>query len=315
MKQIPIMKPLLPTFDKIRPYLERIDESRYYSNWGPLVKEYEARLEEKFGEPVVSASNCTTALTACLLATDSNGSINVPSWTFCATINAVCAAEKEPNFVETGVSCDLPVAALGEIINPCGAIAVDAAAGFDSYGKEKRSYEVPHVFSTHCTKAFCTGEGGFIVCNDKDFLDRVRVILNNGFSPTRSVDGPGINGKMSEYHAAVGLAELGGWGEKREKWLEIQYWYGDDKSWVNSTHHVKLDVPAALVVEKLAAKGVQARTSWYGCHKYPAYASFPQTNLSVTEDLMDKTIFLPKYIGMTKEDVEYVEQSLEECLA
>lgn len=345
---IPIMRPLLPTADKIMPYLERIDKRRFYSNWGDLNSEYERRLSQLFNCHVVTCSSATAGLTAALMAAlpfdyKTRAMVGMPSWTFCATASAIFSAGFRPlmcdvdsdDIISTssagGCQAFVVVAPLGKPANGWDVFAehyktpvvIDAASGFDSY-KNVKIGNAPVVISTHCTKVFGTGEGGFVLSKDKDSIDKIRRITNQGMMADKSISELGINAKLSEYHAAVGLAELDGWEEKRGRWIEIQKWYGDDKPYANSTHSVLLDAPAAPIVEKLLLKGIQARVSWYGtCHKQDAFTKVwfdgmdgdgeIHMPMDRTDMLAERTIFLPKYIGMTKQDVGYVKRSLEEC--
>ena len=67
---IPMGVPLLPPAEKLLPYLKRIDESRWYTNCGPLVREYEERMSQLFNCYVCATSSCTSGLTAALIAMD-----------------------------------------------------------------------------------------------------------------------------------------------------------------------------------------------------------------------------------------------------
>jgi dTDP-4-amino-4,6-dideoxygalactose transaminase len=334
---IPIMKPQLPTFDKIVPYLRKIDSNHWYSNSGPLVREYERRLEKLFKCPVVSASSATSVLTASIIALGlPKGSlIACPSWTFAATPAAIVAAGHVPYFMDVDVRDHMiingkegcPVVAMVMVI-PFGIAntfniktsiptVVDASAAFDFVSTSSLVNDIPVVFSTHCTKVFSTGEGGFVACQDKKFLEDVKTILNHGIdAQTRQVPFTGINGKLSEYHAAVGLAELDGWERKKEKWQEVQALYGilEGSSYtaVNSTHLVS--VPDAVEVQKIMqGHGIQTRVAWYGCHDQPVYKDFPRDVLPVTEHLMRTQLAVPKYIGMSEEDVEHIHNCLKLC--
>ena len=327
---INIMRPLLPTADKIYPYLRRIDSSHHYSNNGPLNQEYEQRLSEIYNCYVVTTSSATSGLTAALLAVikpTRNTSIAVPSWTFVASVSAIISAGFSPAICDVN---DHDILDLNEIpemqgymfVAPFGkpvvclsnTTVIDAASGFDSYQTAFIS-DVPVVISTHCTKIFGTGEGAFILTKSKYIADMIRRISNQGMLPDKSVSEPGINAKMSEYHAAVGLAELDGWNAKRQRWMQIAEWYGDETPYATSTRSILLEHPAAPIVKLLESKGVQARTSWYGtCHKQEPFRKYAVTPLPRTDMLAERTIFLPKFIGMTKEDVNYIRSSLEECL-
>lgn len=349
---IDIMKPLLPSYDKIEPYIKRIDESRRYSNWGALNEEYEYRLSKIFNCHVVTCSSATSGITAALMAIlpfnhQTRAMVGMPSWSFCATASAIFSAGFRPLICDVHDDDILSVSHAGGcqayvVVAPLGKpldlsfwdrfvgehhytpVVIDAASGFDSFQNTKIGNS-PVVISTHCTKVMGTGEGGFILSQDKNLIEKIHRITNQGMLPDKSISELGINAKLSEYHAAVGLASLDEWDERRKQWMEIQQWYRDVKPYANSTHSVLLDVPAAQVVERLALKGIQARTSWYGtCHKQDVYTKvwcqdmgldgkihMPMTR---TDMLAERTIFLPKYIGMTHDEVEYVKKSLQECL-
>src|SRR5204862_6418738 len=65
-----------------------------------------------------------------------------------------------------------------------------------------------HVFSFHVTKPFAVAEGGIVTAGDPVVADRLRSLINFGFDETRTSLVPGLNGKMSELHAAMALAML-----------------------------------------------------------------------------------------------------------
>jgi dTDP-4-amino-4,6-dideoxygalactose transaminase len=338
--KVPYQRPLLPTADKIAPYLERIDDNRYYSNSGHLVLEFEQRLADLFGAPCVTASSATSALTACLLALDlPKGSfIACPSWTFVATPASIVAAGHIPYFfdccedgISTVASATWDCSAI-VLVAPFGApvgsskllsgyinipILIDAAAGFDAFSTVCKPGKIPVVISTHATKTFGTGEGGFVTCSDEPFLKRVRNILNFGMNEKREIETCGLNGKMSEYHAAVGLAGLDEWKSKRIDWIQKKLWYAGEITChhiAQSTMAVRLNVPAAPIVEKLVAHGIEAKHGLYGCHTKDAFKNYPRTSLSITEDLIDKTVYLPFSVDLREEEIHYVCKTLREIL-
>lgn len=304
-------KPLLPTADKLRPYLERIDKSRWYSNYGELNAEYQSRLAELFGAPCVTGSSATSLITATLMALElPRGSlVAMPSWTFPATASAVVSAGLVPYFVDVDKYGELSFQSLEPIrdkikaviyVSPFGApinmgridlfvgtsnipVVIDAAAAFDAFSTvhkttlfermiateaARTSLVYPVVISTHATKAFGTGEGGFVTCHDAPLLEKIRRITNFGLTPERRIEYTGLNAKFSEYHAAVGLASLDEWPEKRLKLLEAVRPYGLD-----------------YAVTQVLVRG-QGKMGVYGCHQHKAYADYPRTELPVTEDLI-----------------------------
>lgn len=287
------MKPQLPTADKILPYLRRIDESRTYSNFGELNAEYQDRLGDLFGAPCVTGSSATSLITATLMAYDlPKGSlVAMPSYTFPATAAAVVNAGFKPFFFDC---CEDGVAAVGDaplycnaiiLVSPFGAplnidalemtakrgnipIIIDAAAGFDAFSTICNPINFPVIISTHATKSLCTGEGGFVTCHDAALLERVRRITNFGLTPDRRIEYNGMNAKFDEYHAAVGLASLDEWPEKRKMLLEAVKPYG---------------LGYAVTQVPVRGKGVLGR---YGCHPHKAYENCPRTSLPVTEELI-----------------------------
>lgn len=293
-----IVKPLLPTADKILPYLRRIDQSRDYCNFGQLNSEYQERLGNMFSAPVITFSSATAGITASLLALGlKRGSfVACPSWTFCATPLAIIMAGHIPYFVDCNengkVTEDILQTSLDRkkidaaiIVSPCGApieipdmnipIVADSAGGFDTV----KAGNHLSVVSTHGTKVFGTGEGGFVICKDKNLLERVRSITNFGMNEIRQVEILGFNAKLSEYHAAVGLAELDGWADKREKYLRKTKIYG-------------LNYATSLV----AVEKGHGRNGVYGCHMHESFKDYPRTLLPITEMLMNKTSFVSVYI-------------------
>lgn len=342
-EMIPLCRPLLPGAAKIAPYWERIDRNRYYSNTGPLALELEERLGRLFSAPCVSASSATSALTATLLALrlPKGSRVAVPSWTFSATPAAIVAAGHIPCFVDVDKDGKpkqfSPAAKAAVIVAPFGdpldtvrwdrfsekikiPVIIDAAAGFDTFSTVCRPGKCPVVISTHATKVFGTGEGGFVTCQDSELLREVRRICNFGITEEREVRICGINAKMSEYHAAVGLAELDGWKEKRGRWMEVSKWYEDGFGPLGSesalsTCHLHVPSPAVdMLISTLARQGIQAGRARYGCHRLAAYAAFPSADLPVTEELMGKTVMLPMFVDMTKEQVQRVGMTVHEVL-
>jgi dTDP-4-amino-4,6-dideoxygalactose transaminase len=244
---IPVCKPRLPRAERLLPYLREMDESRWYSNHGPLNRRLEVRLAEHAGAAsgqTVLAANATAALTATLLALDRKpGSICLlPSWTFAASGHAVVGAGFTPWFVDveaaTGVldpiaamraaaeapgelGAVLVVAPFGKPVDTAGwehfrrvagvPVVLDAAAAFDTV----RASTIPTVVSLHATKMVGVGEGAFIVWSDSNGVEAIRERTNFGFSGSREARFPALNAKLSEYAAAVGLAAFDEWPETR----------------------------------------------------------------------------------------------------
>lgn len=247
---VAVARPRLPSADAVLPYLQRIDAARWYSNFGPLLNEFEARLADRFASSaqIVTATNATQALTLTLMAMDlpKGGYVAMPSWTFVATAHAVVQAGLKPWFVdvdpqtwmlEPAVVADLvrkhpgeiaaavPVWAFGAAPDQnawiafreaCGVrVVVDAAAAFDTLHDAR----LPAVVSLHATKVLGVGEGGFLVTEDAELAHRVKRMTTFGFHDSRDSQIAATNAKLSEYAAAVGLAAFDAWPAERLRWM------------------------------------------------------------------------------------------------
>ncbi len=359
---LPVARPLLPTADALLPYLRRIDTARWYSNFGPLCERFAYELETHLCVPngtLILVSNATVGLALALAETarpDGRYCL-VPAWTFVATAHAVHEAGYDPFFVDVdpqtwALTPDLARAALARVpgpvagvmpVAPFGApfdiaawdrfaeetgipVVVDAAAAFDTL----RPGRSPAVVSLQATKVLGVGEGGFVVCSDRALALRIRQAANFGFLGRREAEIPGTNGKMSEYHAAVGLAALGAWPETRRRLLGVAGAYaetlsripgvtlqpGFGRDWTSMTCIVAFDAPVqAAVAEALAAAGIETRAWWgVGPWAQPAFRERPRTAVTVTERLAERTLGLPFAVDLDRCAVDRVGAALDVAL-
>lgn len=359
-KKIPIMRPLLPKAEKILPFLQEIDANRWYSNFGPLTFRFEEKMAELFGvtsSALITVSNGTAAMSTLLRAMDiEKGTFCiVPSWTFVATPAAAVEAGLVPYFVDVDktswviepeelkqhirlvpgkVGAVIVVSAFGQPVSVSAwdkfteetgiPVIIDAAAAFDTVLQfpETKVGNTPVMISLHATKTFGIGEGGIVISQNKQMLHRARQLTNFGFAPSREIVLPGVNAKLSEYSAAIGLAGLEYWPEKRQKWVELTKNYMDafaeerstivshrlTTDWVSSTCNVIVP-PNCIenVIEQLGYAGIEARKWWIkGCHQQRAYLQYPRFALPVTEMLSNTVMALPFSIDLTKEEISYI---------
>ena len=253
-RMIPVARPLMPGSTRLMPYLQQIDQSRVYSNFGPLVRSLEARLAAHFAMPigsVLTVANATLGLTLALQALGApKGSLCLlPSWTFAASAHAAVMAGLRPYFFDVDpetwallpdmalhalesrtnrqIGAVMPVAPFGHPIDIAAwdrfaertrvAVVIDAAAGFDAL----RPGITPAVVSLHATKVLGAGEGGFVVTRDKHIIAEIQRRSNFGFSGAREARVISTNAKMSEYSAAIGLASLDAWDETRARFHAV----------------------------------------------------------------------------------------------
>jgi dTDP-4-amino-4,6-dideoxygalactose transaminase len=252
MSFLHIMRPKLPSADRLAPYLRSIDASRTYSNFGPLALSLEDRLSEHYGlvqGTVTTVANATLGLAIALAAQHPPpGSLCViPAWTFVASAHAALMAGLVPYFVDVeretwAIDADKLVVELARAPAPVGAVmpvvpfgmplefakweafrsragvavVIDAAAAFDSLIPGA----VPSVVSLHATKVLGIGEGGFVISTDPSMAREVRMRANFGFHGSRQAQAVAFNAKLSEYHAAVGHAALDEWEQTRVEWSD-----------------------------------------------------------------------------------------------
>jgi len=243
---IPVARPLLPTADMVLPYLQGIDEQRWYSNWGPLLIAFEARLKARLAPQnhLTTVANATQglALTLTALGLPTGSLVALPSWTFVATAHAVLQAGLTPWFLDVdedswSLTTDILGQALKHAPGPVSAaiavapfgrpldyavwtefsrteglpVVIDAAAAFDTV----HDASLPTVVSLHATKVLGVGEGGFVACSDEALVERLRGLTSYGFKGSRESQYPATNAKLSEYAAAVGMASLDIWPTTR----------------------------------------------------------------------------------------------------
>jgi dTDP-4-amino-4,6-dideoxygalactose transaminase len=354
---IPIMRPKLPAAASLAPYLDAIDAARIYSNFGPLSRALEERFAARFNLPaanVTTVANATLGLTLVLAALGAQpGTLcAMPAWTFVASAHAAVMAGLTPYFIDVDpetwaldpgglaeaiaqapapVGAVMPVVPFGcpidvaawDRFRACSRVPVviDAAAGFDALVPGA----VPAVVSLHATKVLGTGEGGFVMSTDAAITREIQIRANFGFAGTREAVLPAGNAKLSEYHAAVGLAALDEWSEARNDWIVVAQTYRDalsqsnrvrfqsgfGQSWIASTCVIGLEGPVDRVEALLARSGIETRQWWgVGAHAHAATRAFPRTALPATEALAKSTIALPFSRDLRRADIERVAECL-----
>jgi dTDP-4-amino-4,6-dideoxygalactose transaminase len=345
---INIMAPKLPTFASYKHYLEEIDHSGKYSNFGPLTKSLEARIADYLDIPpscVISLANATLALEGAIQTSPGYKSSDwvIPSWTFSAT---AMAAERSgikyrfgdidhdwilqekyqtSNHIEV-----LPFGSAPQSSSSRTTRIVDAAASFDAIcgiGGSKIGNS-GFVVSLHATKILPAGEGAFFFANNPLWVEKIRNWANFGFDQNRNSVTVGTNAKMSEYAAAIALASLDEWTEVRAEWkyqneialrisekLDIEVHSAMKKGlaspyWIIDLKDAGLKHNA---VKFLTAGGVETRDWWKsGCHSMPFFTHIGTDGLEMTDKVASTTLGLPMHRNMSLEDFEVIEKILVE---
>lgn len=234
-----VTRPFLPPLEEFIPYLEKIWESRWLTNAGPFHEALELALAEYLGVKHLSLfTNGTIALVTALQTLRISGEVITTPYSFAATSHSLLwnnirpvfadidpkTCNLDPHRIEAAITphttAIMPVHCYG---NPCAVEQIQRIA--DTYGL-KVIYDAAHAFgvkyrgrsllehgdlsvlSFHATKVFNTFEGGAIVCPDAKTKQRIDYLKNFGFADEVTIMAPGINGKMNEFQAALGLLQL-----------------------------------------------------------------------------------------------------------
>lgn len=239
IKPIYVTQPDLPPLEEFLPFLENIWESKVLTNGGPMHQQLEKALCDHLGvEHLALFANGTIALVTALQALRITGEVITTPYSFVATAHSLLWNGIKPVFVDVDpntlnmdpsrieaaitphTTAIMPVHCYG---HPCDVDAIqkiadiynlkviyDAAHAFgvqDAHGSVLNHGDLS-VLSFHATKVFNTFEGGAIVCPDAKTKQRIDHLKNFGFVDEVTVVAPGINGKMCEFNAALGLLQL-----------------------------------------------------------------------------------------------------------
>lgn len=351
----PFQRPDFPTPDIWLPHLQSSYAQHWFSNNGPAVLALEKTLTDYFGRPTILTSNGTDAITIALLALPRPGPVLLPSFTFPATLMAVRLAGCEPVVIDVDpVTWELSIAtvaaALDNLTEPPVAVLsvrcfglcrdqrplerflaergipllIDAAASLGG----KASPDVlagqqglAECFSLHATKVFAVGEGGVLV-GDADLLSRARAAGN--FALREGIpQGWGCNAKMSEFHAAIGLAQWQRLPNALARRQQLACHYADffkvrlgqfgwqipaldvvqSSPWQAFPLLLATNSERQVIEERLAAVGIQTRRYYTpSLHQLALSGMRTVVPCPVAESLAERMLCLPMYSDMTTEE-------------
>jgi dTDP-4-amino-4,6-dideoxygalactose transaminase len=343
-------------------FIQRVNDildRRWLTNNGYYVQELEKSIAKKLKvKHCIAVCNCTVGLEIAIRALGLTGEVIVPAFTFIATAHALLWLGIKPVFCDIapyshnidphqieklitsqttgilgvhlwGIACDIDkLTAVARRYNL--KLLFDAAHAFScSYkGRMIGNFGNAEVFSFHATKFFNTLEGGAIVTNDDDLAKQIRLMKNFGFGG--DVLSLGINGKMNEISAAMGLTGL----ESIDEFTTINYrnykHYQDalsdvpgvflkmyDETEQCNYQYIVLEIDDLVtgisrdqIMEILLAENVAARRYFYPpCHHVEPYRSSSCYNglqLPVLEKLSQRTLVLPSGTAIGQTDIETI---------
>ena len=351
-----VTQPSLPPMEEFTEYLRQIWDNKIITNNGPFHKQFENELADYLGVKYLSLfANGTLALVTALQALRITGEVITTPFSFVATTHALWWNKISPVFadiesdfcnlnperIESAITPQttaiMPVHVYG---NPCN---IDAIQKIAEVYNLKVIYDAAHAFgvklnnksilnfgdlsilSFHATKVFNTFEGGAIICHDEKMKRHIDDLKNFGFRGETKVVAPGINAKMNELQAAMGLLQLKYIDQNIEKRKKIATKYRqmlketpginflDDMPGVRHCYSYfpvfidekKYGMSRDAFYEKLKQHNVYSRRYFYPLiSSFSTYRGLPSSraeNLPVSKRIAEKVLCLPIYPELDEE--------------
>lgn len=345
---------------RLRERFDDILDRRWLTNDGPYVQEFEARIAEAVGvEHCIAVCNATTGLEMAIRALGLRGQVIVPSFTFIATAHALEWQGISPIFCDVDpVTHLIDPAHVERLVTPLtsGIIGVhlwgrpcdtarlveiaqrydlkllfDAAHAFgcSAGGHMIGTFGHAEVFSFHATKFLNAFEGGAIVTRDDTLAESLRFMRNFGFVDFDDVRAIGVNGKMTEISAAMGLTSL----EELDTFIAINrrnyYRYRLGMKGLPGIRFIEYDEGqrcnyqyAVLDIDEnqsglardqwqqlLWREDIIARRYFYpGCHRMEPYRNlYPEAGpLPHTDYVASRVLSLPTGTAVNEEDIDAI---------
>jgi dTDP-4-amino-4,6-dideoxygalactose transaminase len=350
-KPIYVTMPTLAPLEEVNELMEGIWESGIMTHNGPLVQRFEREVCEYLGVPrMVSCCNGTLALQMAIKALGRTGEIITSPFTFIATISSIMWENCTPVFVdidpetlnidpkkmEEKITCHtvaiMPVHVFG---NACEIDEIDAVAkkygisviydaahamGVQYKGRSIMEYGDMSCTSFHATKMLNTAEGGGVFTLNEELDAKLRRIRFFGFENHADIVEDGFNGKMTEVHAAVGIANLlyldKALADRKAKYARYKEILGQNPdlqfqritSDCNCSYFPVIfqnEEVTLRVIDTLNAINVFPRRYFY-----PSVNTFsklvPYVPMPISESIAQRVLCLPLHVRMTMEDVEMI---------
>lgn len=347
-----VTKPFLPPKEDYRQYVDGIWESNWLTNMGPLANELELKLKEHLQVTnLFFVTNGTIALQMAIKALALKGEIITTPFSFVATTSTIVWENCTPVFVDIDKeSLNIDVSKIEDAItektsailathvygNPCDVESIDKIAkkhnlkviydgahafGVEINGRSVFEYGDISICSLHATKLYHSTEGGLIVCKDEELTKKIKYIRNFGISGFDTFAELGINGKNSEFHAAMGLANLKYISQihnKRKDLAEVYHKALENSDlnfpvWnKNATKNYayfpvlfKNEESLLKAVNILKENNIQTRRYFY-----PSLATalpyLKPRKLEITDDISKRVLCLPFYYDLEIKDIKRI---------
>ena len=346
-----VTRSFLPPIGEYEKYIAGVWERAWLTNNGPLVVELEAKLSEYLKlDHLLFLSNGTVALQIAIKALGLSGEVITTPFSFVATTSSIVWEGCEPVFVDIdrnslNIDPNLIEAAITERTtgilathvfgNPCDIEAIekiaarhnlkviyDGAHAFGTTYKGRSVFEYGDICTTsfHATKLFHTIEGGAVITRDKDIYTHMSFLRNFGHYGPGTFATIGINGKNSEFHAAMGLCNMKYVTELMAKRKLIWDQYkkalagagvgeieiNKDAEFNYSYYPVIFDSEAQLltVIAELEKNEIFPRRYFYPCLSTLNYVT-PRP-VPISTDIAGRILCLPSYHDLSEEDINKI---------
>jgi len=357
---IPVTQPFLPPKEEYQKLLIQIWENKWLTNMGPMATELETKLKEYLDvSNLLFVTNGTVAIQMAIKALDLEGDIITTPFSFIATTSSIVWESCNPVFVdidpqslnmdankiEAAITSDTTAILATHVYgNPCDVdkiqqiadkhnlkVIYDAAHAFGVKinGKSVFEYGDISTCSLHATKLYHSVEGGLVITKNRQFHEKLKAIRNFGFDGPEAFCELGINGKNSEFHAAMGLVNLNYIGEIHQKRKELSEHYDEllenakltkplwhKEAVKNYAYYPVLFLSEEILkrtMQNLAENEIQTRRYFY-----PSLANsvpyLPNQNFQVTDDIAKRVLCLPLYYDLNSEEVKQISKIIKKIV-
>lgn len=346
-----VTKSHLPPKDKYFELCSQIWDSGQLTNNGPFVKKLESELNNRFNNNISYVTNGTVAIQIAIKALDLKGEIITTPFSYVATTSSIvwenCTPvfvdiEKEylsidPEKIESKITKNTTAILATHVFgNPCDVTKIeqiaakhnlkviyDAAHAFDVQYQSKSILDYGDIstLSFHATKIFHTSEGGAVISQNKELDHKIKYLRNFGHNGRTAFHGLGINGKNSEFHAAMGILMLDEITHVKESRKSAYQMYIQELAHLNDLTILKIRpetiwnysyFPVILKNEELLNKLLDDLKTWDIYPRryfYPSLNSLPYvTNISCpnSERISATILCLPFYANMENKLITHI---------
>lgn len=352
---IPITRPTLPPLADYVGLLQRVWSTKMLSNFAEYATALEALAAEYLGAAsvlTVSSGDVGLILALRALQLPPKTRVLVPSFTFNSTVNAILWNDLRPVFVDIDPeSLNVDPADVERKIDGAGAILAthvfgnpaavhelariaggagarlifDAAHGYGTLraGRHVGTFGDAEVFSLSGTKPVTSAEGGFLATSNPELAERFRYLRAYGFQYDYHSRYIGLNGKLSELHAALGLLTVARIEDAlAARRLHVDRYLGrlgavrgvtfqkvspqDRSTYKDFALLFATGQERYLVETALTAAQVQTKRYFRPCHQMDAYRSYANGALPVTEDVYRRILCLPLFEDLAADQVDSI---------